>query len=103
MRNDSWPRAAEFAKITLRLEPPDSVKANVLEWLAIANIEQGGDPELARSQFLEALQISPESSHVQKNFEHLKEHVASNRMPPHIFRVEMDFAGGAEEISELAA
>jgi tetratricopeptide (TPR) repeat protein len=103
MRNESWSRATEFAKLALRFEPPDAVRANLLEWLAIANIQLGGDVEVTRRQFLEALRISPESLHIRKNLEVFEESIRLNQVRPKLWRVERDAAGGAKEISELAA
>jgi tetratricopeptide (TPR) repeat protein len=67
MLEADWSRAEEFAGAALAMAPPGRVRANLIEWQAIARFQQDGDVAKAREHLRRALALAPDNEHLQRN------------------------------------
>lgn len=67
IQTHDWRRAEELSSAALRLEPQSPMRANLLEWQAIARFQNGGDLAEARAQFGAALELAPDNEHLRRN------------------------------------
>lgn len=67
-----WRGVDQFGDVALRLVPPDRIRANVLEWQAIARFHLGSDPTQCREQMLAAIELAPTNEHLRRNLQILE-------------------------------
>lgn len=67
IRRHLYKEALEFAEQALRLQPPPRIEANLLEWLAIAQVEAFGALDEAREKLGRALELAPDLVHLRQN------------------------------------
>jgi tetratricopeptide (TPR) repeat protein len=67
VRVRDWPRAEEFARTAQAMVTPARIRANLLEWLTIAEFQQDRDVLKARQGLRQALIFAPDSEHLKRN------------------------------------
>ena len=97
LREQGWSQAEKYCETALLFDPPARVRANLLEWRAIARVQQGGDLRSARTELECALELAPDNERLRRNLQLLEQR--SSNTP---WCVERDLKGDSADV-RLAA
>lgn len=67
-----WVRAERLAESALRLQPPPDIAADLTEWLAIATVELGRDPQIALRLLHQARELAPSLAGFEANLRRIQ-------------------------------
>ncbi len=95
-----WAEAERFCDASLLLGPPARVRANLMEWRAIARFQQGDTIEQTRMALESALALAPNNARLRRNLELLLQPAKPRAEVP--WRVECDAKGDPADAQAAA-
>jgi tetratricopeptide (TPR) repeat protein len=100
MQERDWSAAEKQCDDALMLDPPAPVRANLLEWRAIARFQQGAEIQSTRADFEHSLRLAPDNERLRRNLALLDRLEKTSAETP--WRVERDVTGNATDAAAAA-
>jgi tetratricopeptide (TPR) repeat protein len=91
---ENWHAALRYSNAALALEPSPTVRANLLEWRAIARFQEQGDFDGAESDLEDALKLAPENTRLTRNLKSLRQMRGGSE---HLWDIDRDAVGNAQD------